>query len=39
VATAGNPTTLSLVPFAGMILTLLLVRDTRATDEGLVRRI
>jgi ACS family hexuronate transporter-like MFS transporter len=28
-----------LVPFAGMILTLLLVRNTRATDEGLVRRI
>jgi ACS family hexuronate transporter-like MFS transporter len=28
-----------LVPFAGMILVLLLVRNTRATDEGLVRRI
>jgi ACS family hexuronate transporter-like MFS transporter len=28
-----------LVPFAGMILTLLLVRNTRATDEGVVRRI
>jgi ACS family hexuronate transporter-like MFS transporter len=28
-----------LVPFAGMILTLLLVRNTKATEEGLVRRI
>jgi ACS family hexuronate transporter-like MFS transporter len=28
-----------LVPFAGMILVLLLVRNTQATDEGLVRRI
>ena len=28
-----------LVPFIGMILVLLLVRNTRATDEGLVRRI
>jgi len=28
-----------LVPFVGMILVLLLVRDTKATDEGLVRRI
>lgn len=28
-----------LIPFAGMILVLLLVRNTRATDEGLVRRI
>jgi ACS family hexuronate transporter-like MFS transporter len=28
-----------LVPFAGMILVLLLVRNTEATDEGLVRRI
>jgi MFS transporter, ACS family, aldohexuronate transporter len=28
-----------LVPFAGMILVLLLVRNTKATDEGLVRRI
>ena len=28
-----------LVPFVGMILVLLLVRNTRATDEGLVRRI
>jgi MFS transporter, ACS family, aldohexuronate transporter len=28
-----------LVPFVGMILVLLLVRNTRATEEGLVRRI
>jgi ACS family hexuronate transporter-like MFS transporter len=28
-----------LVPFVGMILVLLLVRNTKATDEGLVRRI
>ncbi|MFY9530086.1 MAG: MFS transporter [Candidatus Acidiferrales bacterium] len=28
-----------LVPFIGMILVLLLVRNTRATNEGLVRRI
>lgn len=28
-----------LVPFAGMILVLLLVRNTRATDQGLVHRI
>ena len=28
-----------LVPFVGMILVLLLVRNTRATDQGLVRRI
>jgi ACS family hexuronate transporter-like MFS transporter len=28
-----------LIPFAGMILVLLLVRNTRATDQGLVRRI
>lgn len=28
-----------LVPFLGMILVLLLVRNTRATDQGLVRRI
>jgi MFS transporter, ACS family, hexuronate transporter len=28
-----------LVPFAGMILVLLLVRNTKATHEGLVRRI
>jgi ACS family hexuronate transporter-like MFS transporter len=28
-----------LVPFVGMILVLLLVRNNRATDEGLVRRI
>ena len=28
-----------LVPFVGMILVLLLVRNTRATQEGLVRRI
>lgn len=28
-----------LIPFAGMILVLLLVRNTRATGQGLVRRI
>jgi ACS family hexuronate transporter-like MFS transporter len=28
-----------LIPFSGMILVLLLVRNTRATDQGLVRRI
>ncbi len=28
-----------LIPFIGMLLVLLLVRNTRATDEGLVRRI
>ena len=28
-----------LVPFVGMILVLLLVRNTAATDQGLVRRI
>lgn len=28
-----------LVPFAGMILVFLLVRNTQATDQGLVRRI
>jgi MFS transporter, ACS family, hexuronate transporter len=28
-----------LIPFTGMILVLLLVRNTKATDEGLVRRI
>jgi ACS family hexuronate transporter-like MFS transporter len=28
-----------LIPFVGMILVLLLVRNTRATEEGLVRRI
>jgi len=28
-----------LVPFAGMILVLMLVRNTQATDQGLVRRI
>jgi ACS family hexuronate transporter-like MFS transporter len=28
-----------LVPFVGMILVLLLVRNTRATEQGLVRRI
>jgi len=28
-----------LVPFVGMILVLLLVRNTEATDQGLVRRI
>jgi len=27
------------IPFVGMILVLLLVRNTRATDDGLVRRI
>jgi MFS transporter, ACS family, hexuronate transporter len=31
--------TAGLIPFIGMILVLLLVRNTRATDEGLVRRI
>jgi ACS family hexuronate transporter-like MFS transporter len=28
-----------LVPFVGMILVLLLVRNTKATDLGLVRRL
>jgi MFS transporter, ACS family, aldohexuronate transporter len=28
-----------LVPFVGMILVLLLVRNTKAPDQGLVRRI
>jgi ACS family hexuronate transporter-like MFS transporter len=28
-----------LIPFAGMLLVLLLVRNTRATDEGFVKRI
>jgi hypothetical protein len=28
-----------LVPFVGMIVVLFLVRNTEATDEGLVRRI
>ena len=28
-----------LVPFAGMLLVLLLVRNTKATDQGLVRRV
>ena len=28
-----------LIPFIGMILVLLLVRNTRATDQGLIRRI
>ena len=28
-----------LVPFVGMIVVLLLVRNTKATDQGLVRRI
>ena len=28
-----------LVPFLGMILVLLLVRNTQATEDGLVRRI
>jgi ACS family hexuronate transporter-like MFS transporter len=28
-----------LVPLVGMVLVLLLVRNNRATDEGLVRRI
>jgi ACS family hexuronate transporter-like MFS transporter len=27
------------IPFAGMILVLMLVRNTKATDQGLVRRI
>jgi ACS family hexuronate transporter-like MFS transporter len=27
------------IPFLGMILVLLLVRNTRATEEGLVRRV
>jgi MFS transporter, ACS family, hexuronate transporter len=31
--------TAGLVPFVGMILVLLLVRNTKATDEGLVRRL
>jgi ACS family hexuronate transporter-like MFS transporter len=31
--------TAGLIPFVGMILVLLLVRNTRATDQGLVRRI
>jgi MFS transporter, ACS family, aldohexuronate transporter len=28
-----------LIPFAGMLLVLLLVRNTEATERGLVRRI
>ena len=28
-----------LIPFVGMILVLLLVRNTKATDQGLVKRI
>jgi len=28
-----------LIPFIGVILVLLLVRNTRATEQGLVRRI
>jgi ACS family hexuronate transporter-like MFS transporter len=28
-----------LIPFVGMILVLLLVRNTRATEQGLVRKI
>jgi ACS family hexuronate transporter-like MFS transporter len=28
-----------LIPFVGMILVLLLVRNSKATDEGLVKRI
>jgi ACS family hexuronate transporter-like MFS transporter len=28
-----------LIPFVGMILVLLLVRHTKATEEGLVRKI
>ena len=28
-----------LIPFAGMILVLLLVRNTRATEQGLTRRV
>jgi ACS family hexuronate transporter-like MFS transporter len=31
--------TAGLVPFVGMILVLLLIRNTKATDEGLVRRL
>jgi ACS family hexuronate transporter-like MFS transporter len=31
--------TAGMIPFVGMILVLLLVRNTRATEEGLVRRI
>jgi MFS transporter, ACS family, hexuronate transporter len=31
--------TAGLVPFAGMLLVLLLVRNTRATEEGRVRRV
>jgi hypothetical protein len=27
------------VPFVGMILVLLLIRNTEATDQGLVRRV
>ncbi len=35
----GIVITAGLVPFVGMILVLLLVRNTEATDQGLVRRI
>jgi ACS family hexuronate transporter-like MFS transporter len=28
-----------MVPFVGMILVLLLIRNTEATDQGLVRRV
>jgi len=28
-----------LIPFVGMILALMLVRNTKAADQGLVRRI
>ena len=28
-----------LIPFVGMILTLLLIRNTKATEQGLVRPI
>ena len=31
--------TAGVIPFIGMILVLLLVRNTSATDQGLVRRI
>ena len=41
VATSFDPIVVvaGLVPFVGMILVLLLVRNTRATEAGLVRRI
>jgi len=31
--------TAGIIPFIGMILVLLLVRNTSATDQGLVRRV